>query len=85
MNEARRTAFSREPLEKSLASHVSRRRRWCASTRHLDKEFAIPEHMQLEMTMERVGSSDASGKPLTLGKMCPAHVQEYSLVEVVVC
>ena len=72
----------------SMASYVSRRRRWYRSFTTLDKTFSIPEHLQLEMMMDCAGITDhqqqlarlAATKPLTLEKMSLALVQEYPLI-----
>ena len=79
--------LARVPGE-SMASHVSRRRRWYRSLTTLDKTFSIPEHLQLEMMMDCAGITDhqqqlarlAATKPLTLEKMSLALVQEYPLI-----
>ena len=68
--------LARVPGE-SMASHVSRRRRWYRSLTTLDKTFSIPEHLQLEMMMDCAGITDhqqqlarlAATKPLTLETM----------------
>ena len=79
--------LARVPGE-SMASYVSRRRRWYRSLTTLDKTFSIPEHLQLEMMMDCAGITDqqqqlarlAATKPLTLEKMSLALVQEYPLI-----
>ena len=79
--------LARVPGE-SMASYVSRSRRWCRSLTTLDKTFSIPEHLQLEMMMDCAGITDhqqqlarlAATKPLTLEKMSLALVQEYPLI-----
>ena len=78
--------LARVPGE-SMASYVSRRRRWYRSLTTLDKTFSIPEHLQLEMMMDCAGITDhqqqlarlAATKPLTLETMSLALVQEYPL------
>ena len=79
--------LARVPGE-SMASYVSRRRRWYRSLTTLDKTFSIPEHLQLEMMMDCAGITDhqqqlarlAATKPLTLETMSLALVQEYPLI-----
>ena len=80
--------LARVPGE-SMASYVSRRRRWYRSLTTLDKTFSIPEHLQLEMMMmDCAGITDhqhqlarlAATKLLTLETMSLALVQEYPLI-----
>ena len=49
--------LARVPGE-SMASYVSRRRRWYRSLTTLDKTFSIPEHLQLEIMMDFAGITD---------------------------
>ena len=64
--------LARVPGE-SMASYVSRRRRWYRSLTTLDKTFSIPEHLPLEMMMDCAGITDHQQQ---LARLETAHTRD---------